>query len=87
MCHDAGFGSWPHAGEIASKYQYGMMWSAIVTPASLSRDHTGSKYGSPGERPYAGPVGNQHDPDPGLEDLVGHRDRASRSRNERSAVA
>ena len=34
-----------------------MMCSAIVTPASFSRDHTGSKYGSPGLRPYAGPVG------------------------------
>ena len=51
MCHDAGSASWPQAGDKASKYQYGMMCSAIVTPASLSRDQMGSKYGSPGERP------------------------------------
>ena len=51
MCHADGSGSCPQAGEMASKYQNGMMCSATVAPASLSRAQIGSKYGSPGERP------------------------------------
>jgi len=43
MCQLAGSGSWPQAGEMASKYQNGMMWKAATTPASASRDQTGSK--------------------------------------------
>jgi len=45
MCQAAGSGFSPHAGEMASKYQKGMMCRAMVTSASLSRAHTASKCG------------------------------------------